>query len=287
MEAEIETLVAQVARLFDDFTRRQQLGPGRGVRRVPQPGGPRAVRRPGRLPPPRADGPEAEGPRGLRPQGAPQAPPRLPLRRDREAEPRPAPQQGGREADREDAEGVLPQREDEAHQEGAGPGGQPERARGAQRAHREGGHDPGGQRKGPGRAQAPRAHAARLRGGHRLPLLHRLAPEPALVQGEQGQARHQARPEGPRRGPLRAGEGQGAHPRVPLREAALEGAQGLHPLLRRDRPAWARPPWPSPSRGAWGASSCASASAACTTRRRSRATAAPTSAPSRARSSSS
>ena len=42
-----------------------------------------------------------------------------------------------------------------------------------------------------------------------------------------------SRPAGPGRGPLRPGEGQGAHPRVPGRAQAEEGHEGPDPLLRR------------------------------------------------------
>ncbi len=247
--------MTQVARLFDDFSRRHHGGPGAVTSNS------LSQEEPGRF----ADQvasylpvPTEQKQKVLDAAAVPERLRRvksLLAGRGREAEPRPAPQQRGREADREDPEGVLPQREDEAHQEGARAGGQHQRDRGAARAHREVGHEPDGEGEGHLRAQAPRAHAPRLRRGHRLPLLHRLAPGAALVQGEQGQARHRPGPEGPGRGPLRAGEGQGAHPGVPLREAARQGAQGVHPLLRPGPPAWARPPWPSPSPGAWGASS--------------------------------
>ena len=95
----------------------------------------------------------------------------------------------------------------------------------------------------------------------------------------------EARREDPERGPLRAREDQGAHPRVPGRAPAREEAEGARSCASSARPAWARPRSPSRSRARRTASSCACRWAACATRRRSAATAAPTSAPSPARSS--
>ncbi len=90
----------------------------------------------------------------------------------------------------------------------------------------------------------------------------------------------------PQRGPLRPGEDQGAHPRVPGRAPAgtageAEPRSSASSALRAS--ASPRSPSRSPARPA--ASSCACRWAACATRPRSAATAAPTSAPSRARSS--
>jgi ATP-dependent Lon protease len=85
------------------------------------------------------------------------------------------------------------------------------------------------------------------------------------------------RREGAGEGPLRPGQGQGAHPRVPRRAAARGQAQGADPLPGRPPgvgktslgQSIARPPTASSSACPW---------AACATRRRSAATAAPTSA---------
>ncbi len=93
------------------------------------------------------------------------------------------------------------------------------------------------------------------------------------------------RREDPERGPLRPGEDQGPHPRVPGRAPARGADQELDHLLRRARPASASPPSPSRSPAPPAASSCACRWAACATRPRSAATGAPTSAPSRDRSS--
>ena len=127
--------------------------------------------------------------------------------------------------------------------------------------------------------------AADVGRGHRLAQLPRLADRGALEQEDPREPRPQARREDPQRGPLRPREGQGADPRVPRRAPAGQEAEGPDPLLRRAPRASARPRSPSRSPAPRAASSCASRWAACATRPRSAATAAPTSAPSPARSS--
>ena len=89
----------------------------------------------------------------------------------------------------------------------------------------------------------------------------------------------------PRPRPRRPGRRQGAHHRVPRRRFAQGRNRRFHPVAGRARRASARPPSAAPSPMPWGASSTASRWAACATRPRSRATAAPTSAPCRASSS--
>ena len=69
-----------------------------------------------------------------------------------------------------------------------------------------------------------------------------------------------------------------AHRRISRRAQARAQGQGANPVLRRAARASARRRSVNRSRAPWGANSCASASAACTTRRRSVATGAPTSA---------
>ena len=87
------------------------------------------------------------------------------------------------------------------------------------------------------------------------------------------------------RRPLRAGEGQGAHHRIPRRAArSAEGARARS-CAWSARPASARPRSASRSRGPRAATSCACRWAACATRRRSAATGAPISARCPARSS--
>ena len=126
--------------------------------------------------------------------------------------------------------------------------------------------------------QAPRAHARgrrRVLDGAHLP---RLADRAALVEAERGRDRHRARAPDPRRGPLRPRQDQAAHPRVPRGAQAQPEGQEPDPVLRRParrRQDLARPEHRARDRAA---SSCARASAACTTRPRSAATAAPTSA---------
>ena len=94
---------------------------------------------------------------------------------------------------------------------------------------------------GRARALAPRAAAAgggRARRDPHLPGVDRLA---AVGQAHRGQPRPRARARGARRRPLRHRDGQGPHPRVPGRAQAQARRARLDPLLRRARPAWARP----------------------------------------------
>ncbi len=106
------------------------------------------------------------------------------------------------------------------------------------------------------------------------------------AEHDRGQARRRRGRADPRRGPLRPAEVKERILEYLAVQALVEKHQGPHPLLRRARPASARPRSPSPSPAPRAASSCASASAACATRPRSAATGAPTSARCPARSSS-
>ncbi len=141
----------------------------------------------------------------------------------------------------------------------------------------------GGAQAGRPRARAARAPAAgdgRVRRRARLSRVDRVA---AVGQVDRGQPRPRARPQGPRRGPLRHRAGQGPDPRVPGRAQAQAGrAAGsilcfVGPPGRRQDLARALD-----RAGAGPHSSSASASAACATRRRSAGTAARTSARCRA-----
>jgi hypothetical protein len=106
--------------------------------------------------------------------------------------------------------------------------------------------------------------------------------QPALEQEDQDQARPGAMPRSAQRRPLRPGQGQGPHPRVPRGAAARRQGQGADPVP--GRPPGRGQDLAGAERGrATGASSCAWRWAACATRPRSAATAAPTSAPCRAR----
>ena len=130
----------------------------------------------------------------------------------------------------------------------------------------------------------PRARPARAAAGgggrvRRVPHLPRVDQVAPVGRRDAGHPRPRPRADGARRRPLRPGEDQGADPRVPGRREAQEGHEGADPLLRR--PAGHRQdlagqehrqgPGPRVRRG--------SAWAACTTRPRSAATAAPTSPP--------
>ena len=101
---------------------------------------------------------------------------------------------------------------------------------------------------------------------------------PAVAQEEQDQHRPRGGRENPRRGPLRPREGQGAHRRISRGAAARGQARRRRSCAWSARPAWARPRSASRSRARPTASSCACRSAACATKRRSAAIAAPTSA---------
>ncbi len=211
---------------------------------------------------------------------------RHPGGRGRQAAGRQAHPGPGQEADGAGAEGVLPQREDEGDPEGAGPQGRPrQRDRGAAQEDRAGPHVQGRRGEGAPGAEAAGVDAAHVRRGHRLPQLPRLADRGALVEEDPGAQGPAGRGEDPERRPLRAGEGQGAHRRVPGRAPAREQPQGADPLLRgpsrrgQDLARQVDRPLHEPQVRA------ALAWAACATRPRSAAIAAPTSAPSPARSS--
>ena len=97
-----------------------------------------------------------------------------------------------------------------------------------------------------------------------------------------GRPRPRARARGARRRPLRHRARQGPHPRVPRGAPPQARRPRLDPAASSARPASARRRSGSRSPARWGATSSASASAACATRPRSAATAAPTSARCRA-----
>ena len=143
----------------------------------------------------------------------------------------------------------------------------------------------GSAREGHGRAEEAPHHEPDERrgdGGAQLPRLDAVDPVEEAHQGQQ--RRHRGR-EGARRRPLRPGEGQGAHPRVPRRAGAQPEDQAGRSCASSARPASARPRSASRSRRPRAATSCACRWAACATRPRSAATAGPISARCRARSS--
>ena len=181
---------------------------------------------------------------------------------------------------------VLPAPADEGDPGGARrgrsrAGGDPRAAR-ARRLRRPAGGDAQGRRPRAGPARAPPGRCGRVR---RDPHLHRLDPVAALVTDDGGQPRPPARAPGAGRGPLRPGEGQGTDHRVPRCGEAPRRRLRLDPLLRRPTRRREDRRSASPSHGRWSASSRGSRSAASATNRRSGGTAAPTSAPCRARSS--
>ena len=143
-----------------------------------------------------------------------------------------------------------------------------------------------GQGEGPAGAQAPRGDAAGLGRGHRLAQLPGVAARGALVQGERASCATSTRPS--------RSSNEDHYGLEKIKERILEflavrqlvkKMQGLDPVLRRPagRGQDARSPSRSPAPP--GASSCACRWAACATRPRSAAIAAPTSAPSPGRSS--
>ena len=165
---------------------------------------------------------------------APQPHRRHPRGRGRQAPGRSPHPVAREEADGEGAEGVLPQREDEGDPEGAGPQGREgQRDRGAEEENRAVADAEGRRGKGRPGAQAPRSDAADVGRGHRLAQLSRLAHRGAVAQEDQGKPRPQECRNHPQRGSLRAGEDQGAHPRVPRRARPGQEAEGDDPHLRR------------------------------------------------------
>ena len=127
----------------------------------------------------------------------------------------------GRVRGRQEPARVLPARAAEGDPEGARADRRAHAgARRAPREDRGGRHDRGGQEGGPAGARPAGQDAARGRGVHGGADVSRLARGAAVEQGDDGQPRHRRRRGGARRGPLRAREGQGAHPRVPRGEDA-------------------------------------------------------------------
>ncbi len=190
----------------------------------------RQARRHHRRAPARRRGREAEPARDHLPRRAPQPHRRHPRSRGGQAPGRPPHPVARQEADGEGAEGVLPQREDEGDPEGTGPQGREgQRDRRAEEEDRTGEDAGRGRREGGPGAQAPRVDAADVGRGDRLAQLSRLADRGAVAQEDEGEPRPQARRSGPQRGPLRAREDQGPHPRVPRRARPDQEAEGDDP----------------------------------------------------------
>ncbi len=154
----------------------------------------------------------------------------------RQAHPRPRQAPDGEEPAR-----LLPERAGQGDPEGTGRRRRRRRHRG-DREEDQGRQDAQGRaQEGRGRAQEAQADVADVGRGHRGAQLHRHAGRPALEQEDQDQARPRPRRGGAQRGPLRPGEGQGPHPRVPRGAAARRQGQGADPVPGRPARAWARP----------------------------------------------
>ena len=144
------------------------------------------------------------------------------------AHPRPRQAPDGEEPAR-----VLPERAGQGDPEGAG------RGRRGRRPGRDGkedqgrAHAQGSRGQGRGRAEEAAPDVADVGRGDGGAQLHRHAGRAAVEEEEQDQQGPRQRGEGPRRGPLRPGEGQGAHRRVPRGAAARRQAEGADPVPGR------------------------------------------------------
>ena len=95
------------------------------------------------------------------------------------------------------------------------------------------GHARRGQGEGPQGGRPPGPHPQRQPGAGRHPHLRRLAGQPAVGRRDRRQPRPRRGGEGPERGPLRPGEGQGADPRVHGRAQAGREDPQPDPAVRR------------------------------------------------------
>jgi ATP-dependent Lon protease len=91
----------------------------------------------------------------------------------------------------------------------------------------------GSAQEGRGRAEEAQADVADVGRSHRGAQLHRHAGQPAVGEEDQDQARPGQRRGGAQRRPLRPGEGQGPHPRIPRGAAARGQGQGADPVPGR------------------------------------------------------
>ncbi len=173
---------------------------------------------------------EAAGAGDVRRQGAPGAPAVAARDRDRhpagrKAHPRPRQAPDGEEPAR-----VLPERAGEGDPEGTRRGRGGRRPGGDGEAHPQGAHAQGRAQEGRDRAEEAEADVADVGRGDGGAQLHRDAGQPAVAQEVEDLAGHQGRAEDPRRGPLRPGEGQGAHRRVPGGADARRQDEGADPV---------------------------------------------------------
>src|SRR5208337_2991593 len=116
----------------------------------------------------------------------------------------------GEAADGAGAERVLPEREDQGHPEGTGPG-RKERVRRTEEEDRLGWHAQGRARQSGARAQETGSDAADVGGVYGLAQLSGLAAGGAVEKALQGNPQYQPRRKGAQRRSLRIGEDQGTH----------------------------------------------------------------------------
>ncbi len=160
--------------------------------------------------------------------------------------------------DGEDAARVLSERADEGDSEGARrQRGRPRRPGRDRAEDREDQAVQGSPREGDRRAQEAPPDEPDVGRGDRGPQLSRLAAHHPVGRQGQDQARPRRGAEDPRRGSLRAGEGQGSHRRISGGAEPHQHSSRARSSAWSARPASARPrsasPWPTPR----GASSCA------------------------------
>ena len=144
------------------------------------------------------------------------------------AHPRPRQAPDGEEPAR-----VLPERAGQGHPEGTRRRRRRRRPRRARKEDRRRAHAQGSAQEGRRRAEEAQADVADVGRGHGGAQLHRHAGQPAVGQEDQDQARPRPCRGGAQRRPLRAGEGQGPHPRVPRGAAARRQGQGADPVPGR------------------------------------------------------
>ena len=151
---------------------------------------------------------------------------RHPERRQEDPRPREAPD--GKEPAR-----LLPERAGQGDPEGTGRGRRGRRHRGDREEDQSRQDAQGRQEEGRRRAEEAQADVADVGRGHGGAQLHRRADRPALDQEDQDQARPGARRGRAQRRPLRPGQGQGPHPRIPRGAAARGQGQGADPVPGR------------------------------------------------------
>ena len=136
-------------------------------------------------------------------------------------------------ADGEEPARVLPERTGQGDPEGTRRRRRRCRPGRAGKEDRRRAHEQGSAQEGRWRAEEAQADVTDVGRSHGGAQLHRHAGQPAVGEEDQDQARPRPRRGGAERGPLRAGKGQGPHPRVPRRAAARRQGQGADPVPGR------------------------------------------------------